>query len=461
VVFADKKCVLMESDEFIRKSPYQKYVSNNTSKSEYAFRLMSKILQQPIIGTLLETVLWTNYKRNNHDKIIPFEWMSKFDIRYAADDERYRHIEAHLKIDRQKFFIVDHHALHATYAYFASPFRHEKVLILTSDGIGDYLNSTVSVADEYGRITRISEDYNLNSIGRIYNQVTTHLGMKGLEHEYKVMGLAPYCKEENIRGVYEIFQEIIEVDGLHFRDKINYRAESLFDKKLKRVRFDRIAGALQKFTEDTLAKWVGNAIRLTGVEKLVFAGGTAMNVKANMTIGALPEVSDFYVPPSPADESNAIGAAFWGQAKYYEETDKAKDINNIKELKTVYLGPEFNKSEITEAIEINNAKIRVRKTENIASDVAQYLSKNKIVARFAGRMEFGARALGNRSILANPSTWETVRVINEKIKNRDFWMPFTPSILKERAEDYMVNPKGIRARHRDSATRFERRDASV
>jgi carbamoyltransferase len=364
---------------------------------------------------------------------------------FASAEERRRQVSEHLGIDERKVVFVEHHKAHAHYAYFGSPFRKRKVLILTADGVGDHVNATVSVADEQGNIRRISQSYNLNSIGRVYAYVTYLLGMKPLEHEYKVMGLAPYAKEEDIDRVYPFFKQVLSVNGLEFKEPDNPFPFGLYPGfRLLKYRFDWIAGAVQRFTEVLLSTWTANAVKSTGIRTVVFSGGVAMNVKANMVMSELPDVDDIFICPSGGDESEALGAAYAAMADYCDDHGVSKDV--IAPLRDVYLGTAYTSAEIQQAVSeanLGDEFIVIKGEKNIPEMIAKELANGKTVAVCAGRMEFGARALGNRSILADPSNPGIVKQINEQVKNRDFWMPFAPTILSDCAQDYVINSKKI------------------
>jgi carbamoyltransferase len=185
----------------------------------------------------------------------------------------------------------------------------------------------------------------------------------------------------------------------------------VFYKKLDQIflhqRFDNVAGAVQKITEDLLREWIIKAIKQTGIKDVICGGGVFMNVKANQLILELPQVKSLYVVPSCGDESTAFGAAYWAYQKY-------GDIDQfpIESLKDLYLGSSFTDKEIQ--VELRKAKYRtLKKTKysDIEKEVARILSKGGIVARFKGRAEWGARSLGNRSILANPSNFDVIKEI--------------------------------------------------
>jgi len=218
--------------------------------------------------------------------------------------------------------------------------------------------------------------------------------------------------------------------------------ENFFEKELKFTRFDNIAGAVQKLVEELTMDWVRNAIKKTGIHNVALCGGVFMNVKANQRILELPEVTNLFVMPSCSDESNAIGSCFYGYKKYCETNNIPFNTQPIKDL---YLGPEYGNEYIENIIKTKNLKqkYKIRKIKEINKEVAKLLADGKIVARCSGKSEWGARALGNRSILSNATNMETIKILNETIKDRDFWMPFTPSILDKFAKRYFVNPKGV------------------
>lgn len=350
-------------------------------------------------------------------------------------------IQSQLGIAGDKVIKADHHTAHLYSAYFSAPEYWKKPrLVFTLDAMGDDCCATVNVVRD-GEIKRIATTPNGNSIGDLYAFVTRYLGMKMGEHEYKVMGLAPYAHQEYIDKTYQKIKDLIWVKpDLTFQTKVHSNVfYQLLDERLRGQRFDNVAGALQRLTEELLCKWVKMAVKKTGIGDLACSGGVFMNVKADQKILALPEVKSLFVMPSAGDESTAIGAAYYG---YQLERKINKRLPRIEPLGDLYLGPEFSEQEMKSAIDKRGSKgFKVKKVRGIEKKIAELLAEGKIVARFAGRTEWGARALGNRSILADPSRPELKMVINDQIKNRDFWMPFAPSVLAEREKDYLVNPK--------------------
>jgi carbamoyltransferase len=331
----------------------------------------------------------------------------------------------------------EHHFLHAATAHLTAWFNHSKNLVLTSDGSGDAVSASVNIADKK-EIQRIIEISHYHSISELYTQVTQYLGMKPMSHEYKVMGMAPYAKREYAKKTYEKFKNYFcyNKNSLTFENisgSWKWQYLDKFQKDLKGHRFDNIASAIQMLFEEIIEEWVKNCIIKTGIKNVVLSGGSFMNVKANNLILNLPELENLFIFPSCGDESLAIGAAL---VKYVE----LKQDGEIEPLGAIYFGPEFSDEEIDHVLR-NYSGLIIKKIDNIEDFIAQEIAKGKVIGRFAGRMEFGARALGNRSILADPRNRDVIKKINEAIKNRDFWMPFAPSILEERADDYIINPK--------------------
>lgn len=336
----------------------------------------------------------------------------------------------------------EHHFLHAVTAHFCSWFGTKKNLVITCDGSGDAVCASVNIG-EGKKIERIAEISTYNSLGEFYTKITQYLGMKPMSHEYKVMGLAPYAKGEHSKKTLELFEQFFKIENrspLIFRNTSGYwkwQYIDVFREKLFGHRFDNIARAAQTLVEKILATWIQNCIRHTSIKTLALSGGVFMNVKANHLILNLPEVERLFIFPSCGDESLPIGAAI---AKSLE-----LGYEDVKPLGSLYFGQDYSDAEIEGALRDLNHEFKIEKTENIDEFVGRQIAQNKVIARFSGRMEWGARALGNRSILADARNRDVVIKINEAIKNRDFWMPFAPSILEERADEYIVNPKGFSA----------------
>ena len=334
----------------------------------------------------------------------------------------------------------DHHRCHAFYAYYINPNKSEDMVVVTSDSGGDSAYTSISIVGN-GIFKKIQEARN-SLIGKIYTSTTLLLGMRPDEHEYKVMGLAPYATEYHKAGPRDIFLDALKVDGLDFvkasdmKDFFFY-----FKEKLNIFRFDGIAGGLQDFVEIRLIEWFQNIVKKTGIRNIVFSGGVANNVKANKRLCEIDCVDSFFVPPGPGDESLAVGAAY---CAVYEMLGPQKALDVIAPTKNAFWGPNVDSSNY-ECFKNNPFVLQnYRVVDNCSlSEVAKVIARGEIVALCIAKMEFGPRALGHRSLVADPSNPQSARKLNDLIKKRDFWMPFTPSIMDECYDDYIINPKKI------------------
>jgi carbamoyltransferase len=266
------------------------------------------------------------------------------------------------------------------------------------------------------------------------------------EHEYKLMGMAPYAQTEIKGQAYRVFKELFKFDakGITWtRKRPTPSAYYMFDylkEKLEYERFDRICAGLQYWVEEMLATWVQNCVRETGLNKVALSGGVFMNVKANKVIAELPEVESLFVFPSCGDESNAVGAAWVEYVSKCREKGQKPDIEPIG---PIYWGHKYSKKDVEKVLKREKEWLRYELVDDVEKKAAELIAKGEIVARFKGRMEFGARALGNRSILSDPSNTKQVKILNEMIKSRDFWMPFACSIMAEREQEYLKNEKSV------------------
>ena len=369
---------------------------------------------------------------------------------FTSHNYRFRDIDeiktilTKIGVPLKEILFVEHHLGHAAGAYYLSQWNlDEKVLIFTADAGGDGLSSTVSIGHK-GEIEHVKDSQSpyYHSLGYcFYGEITNYLGMSEGSHEYKVMGLAPYGKSSYC---LDKIKKIIDIDSsnpLKFKNQMNSFKPSFeieLAKILRGQRFDNVAAAAQEWFEILREKWIKNAIEKTGIHKIACSGGTFLNVKSNQKLLALEEVDDAFFCPAAGDEGLAVGVALIG---YYEMSMMSgKKPENVP-LKDAYLGSSFSNEEIEESLKKHGLLEKAEYVDDIDSEIGELLAKDSnIVARFSGQMEWGPRGLGNRSIIANPSDHTVIRKINHAIKMRDFWMPFGPSILESRMQDYVVNP---------------------
>ena len=391
-------------------------------KIDYTIKNIRELKKQKKIDSYL------NYNKINRKDYFNFEFNRKIYLDYFKKQSGN---------SVKKINFIDHHTCHAYYAAYAPNIKEKKSAILTIDSEGDGLNQTLWIFNKSKNnlinLIRNSEC----DLARIYRFVTLILKMKPNEHEFKVMGLAPYSKFEYSYKVYkEVFENILDVKNCRVVHK--NRPKDLFRylyEKTKEHRFDSIAGAVQILVEKISSKLVIQIAKKHKINIFSISGGVSMNIKMNKTLSELKVVKKLYVPPTGTDESLSVGACYY-----------LNRLNANKPLKNIYLGQK-----------LSDKKINILKLKNFFKDKKKYLikenvnhkhvagllAKGNIIAVARGREEFGARALGNRSILANPYINGVVQKINEQIKNRDFWMPFALTILKDHHKKFLINDKSI------------------
>lgn len=372
----------------------------------------------------------------------PLNFKSTAEERIALTEKiRKEFCAKHYGLTPSQVLNFDHHTCHAHYAYFGSPLRDAPCLVFTNDAGGDATNGTVWIAEN--DVLREESRNNCTDLGRLYSYITLLLSMNIGEHEFKVMGLAPYASDYEIAKARGVFDELFTVD----KGMVVYknRPSDLFfhfRERLAHCRFDGIAGALQEMIEKVGTAWIKENILKHGIHRIVYSGGVSMNVKQNQKICEIPEVNEFYCPGSGGDESCSMGACYVAASQL---TPKVK----LSGVRNLYLGGSFSRNDIENAIKEHNSLLTqfVIKRDVTTQEIAQLLADGSILGRLSGRMEFGARSLGNRSILANPSRNEIVQKINRQIKFRDFWMPFAPSMLDSFAPLYVINEKNLLSDH--------------
>ncbi len=375
-------------------------------------------------------------------KKIPF--ITSYESNKLLDEKlknlRINYISKFLKIDKSKIFFYDHHHCHAIYSYFYCKKRYSNCIIVTADGGGDGKYESISVIKN--DIFKTISESRTNLIGKFYSSITLLLGMNPSRHHYKVMGLAPYCKPYHKNKPLKVFLESLKVKNLKFVKNKNLKDYYFYFKdKLEDSRFDGIAAGLQEFTEIRLKEWFYNIYKNNRIKNFIFNGGVANNVKANKFLSEQKFVNSFFVPPGPGDENLSIGAAF---AYIHNKIGFKKAKKYIKRIESAYIGSGITKKDINlfiknKLVKKNYISIKDPNQKN----TAKLIASGEIIAFCVGKMEFGARALGARSFICDPSNLTAKKKLNDLIKKRDFWMPFTPSILKESYSKYIVNPKKI------------------
>ena len=347
-----------------------------------------------------------------------------------------------IKFDLDKIIFFNHHEMHALSFNFYFNEYLENHLIFTMDGEGDSLSSAVFTIDDKKNFIKISENSNDCSIGYFYSQATEYLGLKAFEHEFKVMGMSPYGKREDVDRIYLKIKHLLRLNNKgNFKSHVVsslYKYE--FSKLFLNEKFQNICGAVQKMTEQLILEWISFWIKKKSIKNIIVSGGVFMNIKACKEVVDLDAVNSLFVVPSSTDESLVFGA-LW----------KINNKENIitKKIKNLYYGRNFenNAEKFIEDNDIIKSYdvIKFDNYKELNTHVSQLLCDNEIIGRCSGREEWGARALGNRSIICNPSKLENIRLINSTIKERDYWMPFSPTILDTEEQKYLYNNKNFQS----------------
>lgn len=367
--------------------------------------------------------------------------------RFRRNREKALALMAELGLSKARFVPVEHHLAHASSAYHLSGFK-EKTAIVGIDGKGEYATTFFGYG-ENGKIHKIKEFYDPDSLGGMYGAITEYLGFEMLDGEFKVMGMAPYgdASKYDLSRLVEfdgkdlrINTKLVNVVGLR-RYKENgrghYFSPALVEWLGPMRQGDEIddpyihyAAAVQQLLEEISLKlidhYVGDIIRDTG--RICMAGGVALNVKLNQRIIAMPGVNELFVQPASGDAGTALGAATLVAAELGE---------TIEPMQHAYLGPAFTTEQCIAACAAHPAKPRFQRVENAPVKGAELLAAGNPLAWFQGRMEFGPRALGCRSILGDPSHAGVADRINAQIKYRERWRPFCPSMLDRVAADIL------------------------
>ncbi len=348
--------------------------------------------------------------------------------------------------DIKKINFSEHHLSHAASAFFSSPY--DEAVILTLDGVGEWATTTVSLGKN-NKINILKEIHFPHSLGLMYSAFTYFLGFKVNSGEYKIMGLAPYG-EPRFKDI--ILDNLIDVkvDG-SFRlnmDYFNYatgltmtnnKFAKLFkmerrepENKLLQIHMD-IAASIQSVTEEIVLKITRFLFKEFNIPNLCMAGGVALNCVANGKILKDGLFKNIWIQPASGDAGGALGAA---QAFYYQELGNKRQILKTDSMKGSYLGPQFTDYEVENELKKCGANYKKLNLDQIIKDTAKALSEEKAIGWFQGRMEFGPRSLGNRSIIADSRSEKMQKNLNLKVKFRESFRPFAPAVLFEKVSEW-------------------------
>jgi carbamoyltransferase len=349
-----------------------------------------------------------------------------------------------------KVLYAEHHESHAASAFFPSPF--DEAAILTIDGVGEW--ATASIGRGRGNsLELISELHWPDSLGLLYSAFTYHAGFKVNSGEYKIMGLAPYGEPKYVDAIYEHLIDLEEDGSFRLNQSFfnylsgltmtNDRFSSLFggpprapESKLTQREMD-LARSIQDVCEEIVLRMARTAHRATGSDFLCLAGGVALNAVANGRLMREGPFKHVWIQPAAGDAGGSLGAALLAWHRYFAEP---RSVSGCDNMHGALLGPEYSDDAIATALDNANAKYTRIDSNDIATTTAELIAKGNVVGWFQGRMEFGPRALGARSIVADPRDPKMQALINLKIKFREGFRPFAPSVLEHRATEYFDLP---------------------
>jgi len=382
--------------------------------------------------------------------------------------------ETGARYDRVLF--CDHHMSHAASAFFASPFK--EAAVMTVDGVGEWTTTTLGTATSawegdtgtQNSISLFQEQRFPHSLGLLYSAFTAFLGFQVNDGEYKVMGMAPYGQPRYIEKIHRTYAQNSSNGGFHLNmDYFSYHhstqnsysqrfldlfgeprqpGDDFFTPEIdpkrateesataeKNQYYADIAASIQRVLEESLITTARYLHQQTGMKKLVMAGGVALNTTANYRLLRETPFEEIYIQPAAGDDGGALGAALWA---YHIVLGKPRNWY----MPNAYWGQEFTDAEAKQFFDEHGVKYESFETneDKLLDILADELTKKKIVGFFQGRFEWGPRALGNRSILADPRTAEMKEIVNSKIKYREPFRPFAPVILRERAPEYFDYP---------------------
>ena len=368
--------------------------------------------------------LWINEKL--FQKKLLFKKLKEHDKNYISDENIY---------------FSDHHLSHAASAFYPSPF--EEAIVLTADGVGEWATTTVAVGKE-NKLEIKKEIHFPHSLGLLYSAFTYYTGFKVNSGEYKLMGLAPYGKpiyQEKIKQLIDIKEDgTFRLDQKYFNyatgfTMTNEKFNNFFGQKNRNPKKEKItqfhmdiAASIQKVTEEIMIKLARSIRNNYDIKNLCLAGGVALNCVANGKILKEKIFDNIWIQPAAGDAGGSLGAAL---ALWYLELNNKRKVNPEDDMQGSYLGPNFDQNKIEKELELIGANFEIVDYDNLINRTTDYLSKEKAIGWFQGRMEFGPRALGARSILGDPRSETMQKNLNLKVKFRESFRPFAPSILRE------------------------------
>ncbi len=370
-------------------------------------------------------------KEKLFQKNLLFNKLKKHDQNYKSDEN---------------IFFSDHHLSHAASAFFPSPF--DEAVILTADGVGEWATTTVAIGKN-NNLEIKKEIHFPHSLGLLYSAFTYYTGFKVNSGEYKLMGLAPYGNpiyEDKVKKLIDLKEDgTFRLDQKYFNyatglTMTNDKFNNLFGQKPRDPKNEKItqfhmdiASSIQKVTEEIMINLAKSIRREYGIKNLCLAGGVALNCVANGKILQKKIFENIWIQPAAGDAGGSLGAAL---ALWHVDQGNKRLVNSNDDMRGSYLGTEYDQEEIEKELSSLGANFKTSEYEDLIDKTAEFLSNEKAIGWFQGRMEFGPRALGGRSILGDPRSDKMQKNLNLKVKYRESFRPFAPSILREDLSDW-------------------------
>jgi carbamoyltransferase len=355
-------------------------------------------------------------------------------------------IDPSWKYHSNNLLFTEHHQSHAASAFFPSPF--DKALVLTVDGVGEWATTSLWHGDG-NRLELIKEIKFPHSVGLLYSAFTYYLGFKVNSDEYKVMGLAPYGQPKYVQLILDHLIDIKPDGSFKLNMKFfnyctgltmtNHHFDKLFDKPVRKkdeeiTRFHMdIACSIQKVTEEIMIRIVKHVKETYGARRLCLAGGVALNCVINGKILAEFSPNSLWIQPASGDAGCALGAAYF---VYYHFLNNVRETTGTDDMQNAFLGPSYSSDQVQAVLTARNIKFKRYENEAFNNLIAAFIDQGKVIGWYKGRMEFGPRALGARSIIADSRNPDMQLVLNQKIKFRESFRPFAPAVLEEKANIY-------------------------
>ena len=349
--------------------------------------------------------------------------------------------------DKSKIMFSEHHFSHASSAFYASPFQ--EAIVLTLDGVGEWATSTVAIG-KGNKLDIVKEIHFPHSLGLLYSAFTYYTGFKVNSGEYKLMGLAPYGNPKFKKLILENLIDLKEDGSFRLNQSffnystgltmVNKNFVNLFGKPIREAENENItqfhmdiASSIQAVTEEVVLKMTRSLAKKYKIKNLCMAGGVALNCVGNGKILRDRSFENIWIQPASGDAGGSLGSAL---ALWYNEFNNPREADGHDDMKGSYLGPEYSQEFIEKELFNCGAIFNTHSQDEIIEKTTQYLTKGKAIGWFQGRMEFGPRALGSRSILGDPRSEKMQKILNLKVKYRESFRPFAPSILREELSNW-------------------------